>query len=231
MLRVNLQLPIIHLLRVVILCGVTALTAVGQSYYHSPNDTLIAETEVGHQVTMNITQVHPTNDTLQFVWEKLSVSLPEGWTATICDNVTCYPDLVNNGTTLPVLPGDDGFMLIHCQCNTTAGTGIIRYKIYEVHSPEQVDTLSWIIHAVATTGITDQEIDSGNYFTLNDGSLHLSETAIGFDWLRIIHLSGKTVFESNIHPDSDLLLPKELRGTYIIQLQGTTGTISRQLWF
>ena len=68
-------------------------SAFAQSYFHSPNDTLIAYTTVNNSVTMNITQVHPGSDTLQFVWEKLSFSFPADWTATICDNTTCYPSL------------------------------------------------------------------------------------------------------------------------------------------
>src|SRR5574343_852877 len=87
--------------RVFILSFFVSFFGSSQGYFHSPNDTLWASTTLGQQVTMNITQVHTTNDTLQFIWQKVNVDLPFGWEATICDNSNCNLALIDGDTTLP----------------------------------------------------------------------------------------------------------------------------------
>jgi hypothetical protein len=200
-----------------------------QSYFHSPNDTLVAYTTVNNSVTMNITQVHPGSDTLQFVWEKLSLSFPVDWTATICDNTTCYPSLIDSSTTLPVLPGDDGFMLIHCFPNTNPGTGIIRYLIYEIGSPLQVDTLTWIIHAESTAGL--DEPASKPAYTLIGNDFQLTETGNGYSNLSILDLSGKEVFSAGISPASHLAIPTLPSAYYYLVMSGNNKIIRQKIWY
>lgn len=167
----------------------------GQSFSHSPNDSLEVYTVLGQQVTMNITQVHPTNDTLNFSWYKLQADLPFGWTATICDNSDCYPSLVNSGNTLPVLPGDDGLMIVHCATNTTIGTGIIQYAIYETSNPSQIDTLTWIIHA-EIADLSEENLSFNLNYT--NGILSIESTKsvnVSFD---LIDAFGKIMFKVNM---------------------------------
>lgn len=145
-----------------------------QGYYHSPNDTLWASTVLDQQVTMNITQVHTSNDTLQFVWQKLLVDLPFGWDATICDNSNCNLALIDGDTTLPVLPGDDGLLLIHCTPQITTGVGIIQYTMFEINQPTQLDTLTWIIEANELS--LDEKFNvSGELFLKKDCLIWLGE--------------------------------------------------------
>ncbi len=214
---------------VMILC-VTAGFAVSQSYYHSPNDTLISNTTVNNSVTMNITQVHPNNDTLQFVWKKLSVYMPNDWTATICDNNTCFPSLIDSSTTLPVLPGDDGLMLVHCYPNTNAGTGIIRYTIYEIHSPQQVDTLTWIIHAESTAGI-DESGSTNQAYSLIGNQFRLTDSKSKFTSLTLLDLSGKEVFSSSIPASLCVEIPLFPVNFYYLVLSGNNTIIRQKIWY
>lgn len=216
-------------LLVVVFFSATAGSAFAQSYFHSPNDTLIAYTTVNNSVTMNITQVHPGGDTLQFVWEKLSLSFPADWTATICDNTTCYPSLIDSSTTLPVLPGDDGFMLIHCFPNTNPGTGIVRYLIYEIGSPMQVDTLTWIIHAESTTGL--DKPGSKPAYTLIGNRFQLNETGSGYSNLSLLDLSGKEVFSGNISAGSSLDIPILPSAFYYLIISGSNNIIRQKIWY
>ena len=76
-------------LLVIMMASTCVLSA--QSYYNYPGDSITQNTNVGaHAVVMNITQTHPTSDTLHFHWRKLSVSMPAGWTASVCDNGFCF---------------------------------------------------------------------------------------------------------------------------------------------
>jgi hypothetical protein len=215
---------------VVMILFITAGIAVSQSYYHSPNDTLISNTTVNNSVTMNITQVHPNNDTLQFVWKKFYVSMANDWTATICDNTTCYPSLIDSSTTLPVLPGDDGLMLVHCYPNTNAGTGVIRYTIYEIHSPLQVDTLTWIIHAESTAGMSEFTSLNDTY-TLIGNQFQLTNPKSKFTDLTLLDLNGKEVFSSGIPISLCVEFPPISDTFYYLILSGNKTIIRQKIWY
>jgi len=219
-----------QLILVVVLFSATTRISYAQSYFHSPNDTLISNTTVNNSVTMNITQVHPNNDTLQFVWKKFSVSMPNDWTATICDNNTCFPSLIDSSTTLPVLPGDDGLMLVHCYPNTNAGTGIIRYTIYEIHSPEQVDTLNWIINAESTAGISESVSTSQAYIIIGN-QFHLTDSNSKYTNLTLLDLNGKEVFSSSIPTSLCVEMPLFPTNFYYLVLSGTNTIIRQKIWY
>jgi len=215
---------------VVMILFITTGIAISQSYYHSPNDTLISNTTVNNSVTMNITQVHPNNDTLQFVWKKFSVSMPNDWTATICDNNTCFPSLIDSSTTLPVLPGDDGLMLVHCYPNTNAGTGVIRYTIYEIHSPQQIDTLTWIINAESTAGINESAFTTPVY-TIKGNQFQLTDSKSKYTNLTLLDLNGREVFSSSIPTSLCVEIPLFPANFYYLVLSGTNTIIRQKIWY
>lgn len=177
--------------RVFILSFFVSFFGSSQGYFHSPNDTLWASTTLDQQVTMNITQVHTTNDTLQFIWQKVNVDLPFGWEATICDNSSCNLALIDGDTTLPVLPGDDGLLLIHCTPHTTAGIGIIQYSMYEMHQPSQIDTLTWIIDA-NELGISENIDELGSFYEENNSLVWRGKELLN-PAINIISIDGKTI--------------------------------------
>lgn len=202
--------------------------AYAQSYYHSPNDTLIAYTILDGQVTMNITQVHPTNDTLHFIWNLHEVSMPAEWEANICDNSACFTSLVASGATLPVLPGDNGLMLVHCTPHVTPGTGTIRYTIYELGSPAQVDTLTWIIHA-ATAGIAENaSVEPLIYSTEN--TIVLSGNLQDYTEVSIYDQLGRVLVEKEFNEETKSTLPLFYSGLVWVELKGKSKTLTKKLF-
>lgn len=129
------------------LCGAVN-TAFAQSYFNSPNDTIVATVPLDDVSVLNITQVHSTSDTIYFKWHKVSVSMPATWEASICDNGNCYTNLKDSGMMTAIVPGDNGLMSLHINPHFEAGTGIIRYWLYATNTPAQVDTLTWIVTAL-----------------------------------------------------------------------------------
>jgi hypothetical protein len=217
-----------QLIVVIVLFSAVTAAAYSQSYFHSPNDTLTSYTTVNNSVTMNITQVHTNNDTLQFVWKKFYVSLPAEWTAKICDNTTCYESLIDSSTTLPVFPGDDGLMLIHCYPNTNPGTGIIRYTIYEIHSPFQVDTLTWIINSAPAAAV-DASSSIYSPYTLTGNQFKLTDPA--FTNLILADLNGKEVFSSTVSTSVYVQTPLLPANFYYLILSGTNNIIRQKIWY
>ncbi len=207
--------------------AITSVRCYGQNYFHSPNDTLIANTILDGQVTMNITQIHPNNDTLHFNWNKLDVVLPFGWEANICDNSNCYTSLVDSGTTLPVLPGDDALMLIHCTPHITEGTAIIRYTISEENTPLQIDTLTWIINATVA-GINSTSSISPKIWVY-ENELHLDEFATDFSSLVIYNSIGEAVFNTQLLSEKIIPLPLLTPSIYFVQLVGDSNILTQKI--
>ena len=206
---------------------VASTSCFSQNYFHSPNDTLIANTILDGQVTMNITQIHPNNDTLHFSWNKLDVVMPFGWEANICDNSFCYPSLENSGTTLPVLPGDNGLMLIHCTPHITEGSAIIRYTISEANTPWQIDTLTWIINATVA-GITSNHAISPKIWTYKN-DLYFDEISTDYNSLIIYNSLGEAVFDTKFSTENIFHLPLLTPSIYFVQLVGDSNILTQKI--
>ena len=206
---------------------VASTSCFSQNYFHSPNDTLIANTILDGQVTMNITQLHPNSDTLHFSWNKLDVTMPFGWEANICDNSFCYTSLVDSGTTLPVLPGDNGLMLIHCTPHITEGSAIIRYTISEANTPWQIDTLTWIINATVA-GITSNHAISPKIWTYKN-DLYFDEISTDYNSLIIYNSLGEAVFDTKFSTENIFHLPLLTPSIYFVQLVGDSNILTQKI--
>ena len=156
--------------------------------------------------------------------------MPSDWTAQICDNASCYPSLIDSSTTLPVLPGDNGLMLIHCIPNNLPGTGIIRYTIYEVHSPSQVDTLTWIINASSEAGLTETN-PSLPLYTLAGNLFQLTAYGSGYTHLTLYDPNGKEIFSKAISTSFPVELPALTASYYYIALSGSNAIIRQKIWY
>lgn len=221
--RLKLQIKIV----LVLFCAGTNF-ALSQNYSHSPNDTVIANTELENSVTMNITQIHPTNDTLYFHWNKLNVSMPIDWEASVCDNSNCYTSLVASGNMLPVLPGDDGLLLIHCTPHTNSGVGIIQYTIYEDKTPNQIDTLTWLIY-VNELGIELIENTSKDYY-FSQNTVYFIPNKVKPLKLTIYDNSGRKISTYN-NPQNDKIEFFDLENSvYFIEVSYLNKTNISQIW-
>ncbi|MBS1773158.1 MAG: T9SS type A sorting domain-containing protein [Bacteroidetes bacterium] len=124
------------------------------TFTNTPADTVKDIIELGAKKVIDIKQTATGSDTLLLAWKKISVFLPNQWTAYICDNGTCYNTLQDTGTMAAILQGDYGLLSLHIDASVTPGTAIVRYTIWDVKHPSQIDTLTWIVTAFPT-GITN----------------------------------------------------------------------------
>ncbi|MEN9442477.1 MAG: hypothetical protein RLZ33_2554 [Bacteroidota bacterium] len=215
--------------RVFILSFFVSFWGNSQGYYHSPNDTLWASTTLDQQVTMNITQVHTSNDTLQFIWQKVYVDLPFGWEATICDNSNCNLALIDGDTTLPVLPGDDGLLLIHCTPHVTNGIGIIQYSMYEIHQPAQIDTLTWIIDANELY-LSENSSISGSFSVENNSLIWIGESLVN-PTLILVSMDGTTIHLDTKNSTNGYSLSFLKPGLYWVLLENEGENYSQKIYY
>lgn len=199
-----------------------------QSYYHSPNDTLSVITTVDNSVTLNITQIHTKNDTIIFRWKKLSVDMPVEWNATICDNNTCYPSLMDSATMIPAIPNENGLMLVHCLPNIVAGKAIIRYTIFASNTPEIVDTLTWIIEAKSTANTKES---ASPKFVVTGNKLVIGELSNVYQDIIMTDLRGTVCLKEKINHRVEIQLPDVPNAMYLLEIQNSTNTIQQKIWY
>jgi hypothetical protein len=175
----------------------TINTSFGQSYFHSPNDTIISNANFNHGNVYNITQIHSTNDTLFFKIYKESVLMPSTWEASICTNGACFTSLVDSADMGPIVAGDNGLMSLHLNPHFEAGTAVIRYSIYATNTPSQVDTLTWIITASGATGISNIDYIQPS-ISIHNQTLYLNNIDDRFSSLKIMDINAQIIYQTSI---------------------------------
>ncbi len=199
-----------------------------QSYYHSPNDTIISSANFDDVSVYNITQVHTLNDTILFKYHKHNVVMPASWEAYLCDNTTCHPDLKDSSAMVAVA-GDNGLMSLHLNPHFETGTGIIRYLIFDTNTPSQVDTLTWIISAGAT-GI--KTINAENpIITLKNQILSITNAGEGFDKLNILDVDGRILYHTSINRNEVYTIPNLQTPIIIVRLTGSKNSYIQKINF
>lgn len=202
-------------------------TCFGQSYFHSPNDTILGTAVFDDVSVFNITQVHPTADTISFKWRKQSVSMPATWEASICDNGNCYTNLKDSGMMTAIVAGDNGLMSLHLNPHFEAGTGIIRYTIFAANTPTQVDTLTWIITATAPNAIPEIATAQPTIYYSNK-RLVCKDISDDFTKASLYDLNGKLLSERNIHSGQITFVTDEYANQLLIlQLTGKQSLVRK----
>lgn len=136
---------------------VTASSLFAQRYSIIPNDSIVLTGMQEDLHTLSIQQQNISADTIQLKWKKISESVPALWDASVCDNAFCNTSLVDSGMMNPVFPGDYGLILLHITPHVNYGTSVVQYAVWDILTPKQKDTLTYILTINNPTGILDAE--------------------------------------------------------------------------
>ena len=166
-----------------------------QNYSITPDDTIIGWVPYNDIYHFNFLQNNLTTGSLIFSYEKVDVVYPIGWTANLCDNGTCFEGFPNSGTMDTVFNGDVGLMSVGINPGVIPGSSLVQYAIWEVSTPEIVDTLTWIVTAGEPTII--DEISSIFDFIFNPqihSLLISSNINDGFEYF-VCDLTGRALIK------------------------------------
>lgn len=205
----------------------TISVSFAQSYYNSPNDTIVGTAIYEDVSVFNITQVHPTPDTISFKWKKYSVALPATWEASICDNGNCYTTLKDSGTMATIVTGDNGLMSLHLNPHLQSGTGIIRYTIFATNTPSQIDTLTWIITAIAPNAVGEVSQIQPEIISYNK---QITCKILNDDYSKVLlyDLNGKVLYQKDMQSGQTSISTIEYpTGILILQLTGKRNFITK----
>ena len=202
----------------------------GQSYIISPNDTLIDTAPFSNLTHFNIQQINLTSSPLVFSWQQIGLSIPAGWDANLCDNGNCYAGFPISGTMDTVFSGDYGLMSVGINPYTISGTAIIQYTVWEENTPQQIDTLTWIISAEATSGIKNNTSGIPKIW-FDQNKIHIQNISDQFLTLQLVDLSGNLVYTTNISNRNQIDLPAIQASIYIVQLSGNQDLYKQKIYY
>ncbi len=192
-----------------------------QNYTISPNDTITGTVPFNDIYHFNIEQTNLTNGKLVFSWQRITVEIPVGWEANLCDNGNCYAGFPLNGTMDTVFNGDYGLMSVAINPFEISGTGFFQYRIWEASTPDQQDTLTWIISSETPTKIYDSvNKNSMNLFpNPADQSITIkTEFSQGFEFT-ITNMYGQEIYSGNTNEDISQLQTSALpNGIYFLSI-------------
>ncbi len=195
--------------------------AVSQSYSVTPNDTSEMTGMKEDLQSLMISQLNTSSDTIRLKWKKVSEVVPANWDATICDNAICYGSLVDSGQMTKTAPGATSFLLLHVTAHVNYGTAIVRYAVWDVTTPAQRDTLTFIVNVTATAGIADaSDISTVMLYPnpVNNTLQITSNLQTGFAYI-VTDLSGREVQRGNALSSSFSLSTANFpQGSYLVTL-------------
>jgi hypothetical protein len=105
-----------------------------------------------------------TSDTLFLGYERLSMSLPTGWVANLCDNANCYGDVREAGNMAPFKAPAEAFIKITVAPQGLAGTAVIQYAVWNLKAPTQRDTLTLNIVVNWGAGVQEQVANAARVY-------------------------------------------------------------------
>lgn len=205
---------------------------IAQSYYQSPNDSIVANAVYDDVNVYNIQQINTSTDTLRFVWKKLLVSLPSTWEASICDAGHCYTSIVDSSEMNATFPGDAGLISLHLNPHFEAGTGVVQVVMNEKNEPMDLDTLTWIITAngaLSTGNIIDKDSISFYPNPVNDYLIIANSYLQNFQFT-IHDVFGNKVLQNYSSSKSEFIDTKNFsNGIYILSIFSNNKILHHQI--
>jgi hypothetical protein len=145
----NMKIKLIGLLLII-----AVATQAQVSYSVSPFRT-VAFTALFDQLNgSTIYQINTGPQKILLKWERLSVDVPNGWTASICDNIFCFGDIPVGSTMDSVAPAEKGFLILDIDPGTVKGSGVVKVYVYQDGYYHMGDTLTWNVTSSAV-GVDD----------------------------------------------------------------------------
>lgn len=128
-----------------------------QRYSISPadTDTMIDFAPAGHYSHFIFFIDNLTDGELVFHWQQIQADIPSGWIVGMCDYGHCYAQLGMSGTMDTLSNLFTGIFAVGVDPQHINGEAIVRYALWEAATPNEIDTITWIISSNTNTGILE----------------------------------------------------------------------------
>jgi hypothetical protein len=212
--------------------SVYAQNVEGRTYIVEPSTSIISTTNELEEVSKYYIHLkNITGTSIELSWKKLSFDQPTDWDYSLCDLGTCYFGIPDGEHTMFAVEKDSsGFLAPTIYPAGKSGTSTIVIAVWDKNNPSLVDTLTWVITASASSGVTDKKEDENSIHIFpnpSSGSTSFLFDGISTGTLTVIDMNGVSQKEFTVTDaksfDADL---SELSvGQYVMQFVNRDGSI------
>ncbi|MDG1147491.1 MAG: T9SS type A sorting domain-containing protein [Crocinitomicaceae bacterium] len=222
-----------NLITLVLTMSLFTMTGFAQlSFSWDPNDTIVQNVDSDMYTELDIHQINLTGDTLELGIEVVYNDIPATWDGMICIQGLCLGAIQPVGFTAQMSPIYDT-MYGYTKLTVFPQGGLesckLRIRVYDVNSPSESDTCTWILNSVSTNDIN--EISSGELTVFPNPASGLfkitSKTPFNEVW--ITDLQGRKVKHIALDSTSEIAIPTGnlLSGEYFVEVISDSELIER----
>lgn len=206
---------------VLVWCLLISAALDAQTFSALPAATLDRELAFNEANECYIYFDNPSGDTLRLKWRQLEVSMPEGWSADLCDYGLCYTGIPANGTMNPVFDTIQPYLKLIVQPNAVAGTAWFWFRAIEVGNDANFADVYFNLFTPGTVSARGPEISIARIFpNPANGVLFVENTSALPLPARLTDISGRVLWQKTIPPavlENVDLLPYP-SGLYFLQM-------------
>jgi hypothetical protein len=155
--------------------------------------------------TAKISMVNQTSGSLSLKWLKYANTIPNTWSADLCDYNTCYSGIPNMGTMSPISGLTEGFIKLEVNPFSYTGSANVVIYVYSGSAPLLGDTLIFNFTASGITDIKNDVQPQKETVSLLPEIVHIQNYEKN-NLLQIIDIQGKTVLNKFIEPYTDEII-------------------------
>lgn len=214
----------------------TVLAAKAQTF-SAPKDSIFMDGPADDNFRELTTYIYTESETdLLLNWRMTYLSMPEGWSFTICDNSNCYDGITyeDEFESFPINSNEEGFYKIAISTGGVEGCGIVKVLTFERNNEENNDTYTFAYCSWAT-GINKTVKLKSNSFDFamfpnpatNNMTLTFADKVDQSVSVKVLNLLGQeqTVdFQINDNLIS-LDLAQIRNGNYLVQVVDENGSV------
>ena len=171
---------------------------------------------------------HPAGDTLHLKWRQLEMSLPEGWTADLCDYGLCYTGIPANGIMNPAYDTVRPYLKLIVQPHTTGGSAWLWFRAIEIGHDANFLDVYFNLFTPGTVGVHETGESAVRVFpNPATHTLFLENSGAQEIPCLLSDISGKTIWQSTLAPQAtrNVDLTPYPAGLYFLKMPGKTEKI------
>jgi len=189
-----------------------SMGATAQDFTVTPSPVSVEGIATASSIDASSKVVNNTSNTLELRWERVVISMPNGWASAICDNVLCWSPATSSKD-FTLAPGEEGDMKVNYRPNGVVGAGEVHIRIYDpLDSLNTVQEHTYLCDA----SLVDIEEPEQENFTIYPNPATS---------LLLYNIAGRQIqtFDVNAVSNRKFDIANIMRGTYLLQFIDENG--------
>lgn len=163
-----------------------------------------------------------TSNSVKLVFRKIAASEVSGWAYQLCDNIACFPSLVEKDSSALISANEEINLKITVAPNGIAGTTTASYEVYANNKPQEKDTLTWTI--INAWGASNTHLQFNPLNVYPNPAADYIYFSLPFSAIQIVDIHGKKVMElTQVSAKQQFSIAQLSAGIYTIQAINSEG--------